>query len=459
MPILERAVGPDVQPRLLRRLQPGAHQPGRQAASPDDDQEDHVGLDAGGRRLRRLAVREHRQGRHAQGIEHPRRRSGQGDREHAARRQHRADQRAGADLQPPRHRHRGSAARPPAPSGTSCRSGPAWSAVIASASIPYYLTHKAQEIGYHPEMILAGRRINDNMAIYVAERVAQLMIRKRIHVKGSRILMMGLTFKENCPDLRNSKVADVVRELAKYGAKVDVYDPWVDAAEARARVRHQADPQAGQGPLRRDRARGRAQGVPRDGHRHDPQLRAQARTCCTTSSTCSMRTRWTDGSEALRRGWRCASARACAAQTGCPHACGSGRRASRRDFCDIAERRGVAQRSAPARQRSPVAFPARPATPRAACRQCTNSPRLRRGPAFSDAARDRHRCATQLPGRARAARRWAVAASPRRLWRPAQSSAARRPGLRGWDLSWSIVVRNRDRCRVPLNARSAETRR
>lgn len=97
---------------------------------------------------------------------------------------------------------------------------------------PYYLTHKAQEIGYHPEMILAGRRINDNMANYVAERVAQLMISKRIHVKGSRILMMGLTFKENCPDVRNSKVADVVRELTKYGAKVDVYDPWVDAAEA-----------------------------------------------------------------------------------------------------------------------------------------------------------------------------------------------------------------------------------
>lgn len=97
---------------------------------------------------------------------------------------------------------------------------------------PYYLTHKAQEIGYHPEMILAGRRINDNMALYVAERVTQLMIKKRIHVKGSRILMMGLTFKENCPDLRNSKVADVVRELESYGAKVDVYDPWVDTAEA-----------------------------------------------------------------------------------------------------------------------------------------------------------------------------------------------------------------------------------
>jgi UDP-N-acetyl-D-galactosamine dehydrogenase len=97
---------------------------------------------------------------------------------------------------------------------------------------PYYLTHKAQEIGYHPEMILAGRRINDNMALYVAERVAQLMVRKRIHVNGSRILVMGLTFKENCPDLRNSKVADVVNELKKYGAKIDVYDPWVDPEEA-----------------------------------------------------------------------------------------------------------------------------------------------------------------------------------------------------------------------------------
>jgi UDP-N-acetyl-D-galactosamine dehydrogenase len=97
---------------------------------------------------------------------------------------------------------------------------------------PYYLTHKAQEVGYHPEMILAGRRINDNMGIYVASQVAQLMISKRIHVKGSRILMMGLTFKENCPDLRNSKIVDVIRELQKYGAKVEVYDPWVDADEA-----------------------------------------------------------------------------------------------------------------------------------------------------------------------------------------------------------------------------------
>jgi UDP-N-acetyl-D-galactosamine dehydrogenase len=97
---------------------------------------------------------------------------------------------------------------------------------------PYYLTHKAQEIGYHPEMILAGRRINDNMALYVAERVAQLMISKRIHVKGSRILVMGLAFKENCPDLRNSKVADLIRELQSYGLQVHVHDPVADADEA-----------------------------------------------------------------------------------------------------------------------------------------------------------------------------------------------------------------------------------
>jgi len=97
---------------------------------------------------------------------------------------------------------------------------------------PYYLTHKAQEIGYHPEMILAGRRINDNMALYVATRISQLMIARRIHVKKSKILVLGLAFKENCPDLRNSKVADVIEELGKYGAQVEVYDPWVDPREA-----------------------------------------------------------------------------------------------------------------------------------------------------------------------------------------------------------------------------------
>ena len=97
---------------------------------------------------------------------------------------------------------------------------------------PYYLTHKAQAIGYHPEMILAGRRINDNMGNYVAQQVAQLMIKRRIQVRDARILIMGLTFKENCPDVRNTKIVDVVHELEKYGAKVDVYDPWADGDEA-----------------------------------------------------------------------------------------------------------------------------------------------------------------------------------------------------------------------------------
>ncbi len=97
---------------------------------------------------------------------------------------------------------------------------------------PYYLTHKAQAIGYHPEVILAGRRINDNMGNYVAQQVAQLMIQHRIQVKDARVLIMGLTFKENCPDVRNTKIVDVLRELEKYGARVDVFDPWADAGEA-----------------------------------------------------------------------------------------------------------------------------------------------------------------------------------------------------------------------------------
>ncbi len=98
---------------------------------------------------------------------------------------------------------------------------------------PYYLTHKAQEIGYHPEIILAGRRINDGMGSHVAEQVVKLMVNNKIQVSGSNVLMLGLAFKENCPDLRNSHVVDVVRELQGYNARVDVHDPWVDADEAR----------------------------------------------------------------------------------------------------------------------------------------------------------------------------------------------------------------------------------
>ena len=93
---------------------------------------------------------------------------------------------------------------------------------------PYYLTHKAQAIGYHPEIILAGRRLNDSMGAYVAEQVIKAMLRRKIQVNGSRVLVMGLTFKENCPDLRNSRVVDLITELRQFGVDVDVTDPWVD---------------------------------------------------------------------------------------------------------------------------------------------------------------------------------------------------------------------------------------
>lgn len=96
---------------------------------------------------------------------------------------------------------------------------------------PYYLTHKAQEIGYQPEIILAGRRINDGMGSYVVERLIKLMTQKRIHVVDANILIMGFTFKENCPDLRNTRVIDMIQELDNYNANIDVYDPWVNPEE------------------------------------------------------------------------------------------------------------------------------------------------------------------------------------------------------------------------------------
>lgn len=99
---------------------------------------------------------------------------------------------------------------------------------------PYYLTHKAQAIGYNPEVILSGRRINDGMGEYVVSQLIKLMLKKRIHVQQSDVLIMGLTFKENCPDLRNTRVVDIIKELQSYGVNVHIYDPWVDADEAMA---------------------------------------------------------------------------------------------------------------------------------------------------------------------------------------------------------------------------------
>ncbi|MDX1590199.1 MAG: Vi polysaccharide biosynthesis UDP-N-acetylglucosamine C-6 dehydrogenase TviB [Oleiphilaceae bacterium] len=113
---------------------------------------------------------------------------------------------------------------------------------------PYYLTHKAQSVGFHPEMILSGRRVNDAMGGQVAERVIKMMTRNRIQVVDSRVLIMGLTFKENCPDIRNTRVVDLISEFEDYHANVDVWDPWADAGD----VRHEyglelvSEPRAGQ---------------------------------------------------------------------------------------------------------------------------------------------------------------------------------------------------------------------
>ena len=98
---------------------------------------------------------------------------------------------------------------------------------------PYYLTYKAQELGYNPEIILAGRRLNDNMSVYIAAQIIKLMIKKEQKIDGARVLILGITFKENCPDIRNTKVVDIINELKGFGAEVDIYDPWANAEEVK----------------------------------------------------------------------------------------------------------------------------------------------------------------------------------------------------------------------------------
>ncbi len=98
---------------------------------------------------------------------------------------------------------------------------------------PYYLAQKAQEKGYHPEIILAGRRLNDSMGEYVASQVVKLMIKKGIAINGANLLMLGITFKENCPDVRNTKIVDVVQALADYGIQVTIFDPWAKPSEVK----------------------------------------------------------------------------------------------------------------------------------------------------------------------------------------------------------------------------------
>jgi len=109
---------------------------------------------------------------------------------------------------------------------------------------PYYLTHKAESLGYHPEIILAGRRLNDNMGAYVANRMVKLMIQKGQRIQGADVLVLGITFKENCPDIRNSRVIDVIRELKEFGCVVEVHDPWADPGDVRREygLELQADP-------------------------------------------------------------------------------------------------------------------------------------------------------------------------------------------------------------------------
>ncbi len=112
---------------------------------------------------------------------------------------------------------------------------------------PYYLTHKAQQVGYHPQIILAGRRLNDGMGAYAVSSLVKAMLRRRIQVEDARVLVLGLTFKENCPDLRNTRVVDIVSELEDYHVRVDVHDPWADAEEARAEYGYElvAEPEQG----------------------------------------------------------------------------------------------------------------------------------------------------------------------------------------------------------------------
>ncbi len=112
---------------------------------------------------------------------------------------------------------------------------PFWPGLVGGHCIgvdPYYLTHKAEAIGYHPQIILAGRRLNDSMGSYVVAQLVKAMIKKRIHLNGAKVLVMGLAYKENCRDLRNTRIIDIVSELKEYNCDVDVFDPWVDPIEA-----------------------------------------------------------------------------------------------------------------------------------------------------------------------------------------------------------------------------------
>ena len=114
---------------------------------------------------------------------------------------------------------------------------------------PYYLAQKAQEVGYHPEIILAGRRLNDSMGEHVASEVIKLLVKADKKVKGANILVLGITFKENCPDVRNTKVVDVIAQLEEFGTEVTIYDPWANPAEVKHEYNLETTQELPQGPF------------------------------------------------------------------------------------------------------------------------------------------------------------------------------------------------------------------
>ena len=291
VPILERVSGLKFNKDFFAGYSPERINPGDKEHRLPTIQQGHLRLDAGGRRVRRRAVSHDHHGRHAQGVQHPRRRGRQGHREHAARRQHRADQRAGADLQPARHRHRGSAGGRRHASGTSCRSGPGLVGGHCIGVDPYYLTHKAQEIGYHPEMILAGRRINDSMAQLrrAAGRAAD--------DPATRIQRAGRAHPGAGPDVQGELPRPAqhegrrrrarAREVRREGRRVRSVGR---RRRGRARVRH-LDPSSGCRPAATTRScwPSRTSEFREMGIDRIRALAQEARTCSTTSSTCFRR--------------------------------------------------------------------------------------------------------------------------------------------------------------------------
>jgi UDP-N-acetylglucosamine 4-epimerase len=231
VPVLEGVSGLKFNVDFFCGYSPGAHQPGRQGTPPALDQEGHERQHprSGGRRQCALRPDHHRG--HAQGQQH----QGSGAAKVIENTQRDVNIALMNELSLIFHKLGIDTLEVLQAAGTKWNFLPFRPGLVGGHCIgvdPYYLTHKAQEVGYHPEVILAGRRINDNMARHVADETVKLMLRKGLPVLGSKVLVLGLTFKENCPDVRNTKVVDIVRTLQGYNTEVDVYDPWISVEDA-----------------------------------------------------------------------------------------------------------------------------------------------------------------------------------------------------------------------------------